>query len=262
MIKKLDPITKKVTTLAGTGSAGFKDGLALSAQLFEPSGIVDAGNGRLLIADTNNNMIRYIDLNEKDLILHTLELKGVQPPSSKPKSLKRLRRRLSADTQIIKTDGGSSMEGYLNLAVSVPEGYHFSKHKFIPLYIISITGSETEHPSDEMHANEHKAPEALSKFDVESEPANAINIEPSNGNLNPDGSASLHFGRTTPSPVTGRINCKVYYCKEDEVCLYQSLVFNVLFQQGVSESTKGKITLSYLVAPKVPSGTPELAFSK
>ncbi|XP_008808703.1 protein SUPPRESSOR OF QUENCHING 1, chloroplastic isoform X1 [Phoenix dactylifera] len=230
-IKNLDPITKKVTTLAGTGSAGFKDGMALSAQLSEPSGIVDAGNGRLLIADTNNNMIRYIDLNEKDLILHTLELRGVQPPFSKPKSLKRLRRRLSADTQIIKTDGGSSMEGYLNLAVSVPEGYHFSK-------------------------------EALSKFDVESEPANAINIEPSNGNLNPDGTASLHFGRTSPSPATGRINCKVYYCKEDEVCLYKSLVFDISFQQGEPKSSKGKITLSYFVTPKVPSGTSKLVFSK
>lgn len=229
-IKKLDVVTKRVATLAGTGIAGFKDGLALSAQLSEPSGIVDAGNGRLLIADTNNNMIRCIDLNEKDPVLHTLELKGVQPPFSKPKSLKRIRRRLSADTKIIKIDGGSSMEGYLNIAVSVPEGYHFSK-------------------------------EALSKYDVESEPADAINIEPSTGNLNPDGTTSLHFRRAASS-ATGRINCKVYYCKEDEVCLYQSLVFDVSFQQGGSGSTKAEITLSYFVTPKVPSGTSELVFSK
>lgn len=83
--------------------------------------------GRLLIADTNNNIIRYIDLNEKDPMLHTLELRGVQPPSSKPKLLKRLRRRLSADTEIIKIDGGSSKEGVFYLTVSVPVGYHFSK---------------------------------------------------------------------------------------------------------------------------------------
>lgn len=37
--------------------------------------------------------------------------------------------------------------------------------------------------------------EALGKFDVESEPANAINIEPSNGNLNLDGTALLHCRR-------------------------------------------------------------------
>lgn len=32
-IKKLDPATKKVSTLAGTGKAGFKDGVASSAQV-------------------------------------------------------------------------------------------------------------------------------------------------------------------------------------------------------------------------------------
>jgi hypothetical protein len=32
-IKRLDPVTKKVTTIAGTGRAGYKDGPALSAQV-------------------------------------------------------------------------------------------------------------------------------------------------------------------------------------------------------------------------------------
>jgi hypothetical protein len=57
----------------------------------------------------------------------TLELIGVQPPSPKPKALKRLRRRLSADTDVINVDGGSSKEGFLSLAITVPDGYHFSK---------------------------------------------------------------------------------------------------------------------------------------
>ena len=32
-IKKFDPTTKRVTTIAGTGKAGFKDGKALTAQV-------------------------------------------------------------------------------------------------------------------------------------------------------------------------------------------------------------------------------------
>jgi hypothetical protein len=32
-IKKLDPASKRVSTLAGTGKAGFKDGTALTAQV-------------------------------------------------------------------------------------------------------------------------------------------------------------------------------------------------------------------------------------
>ncbi|CAD5196877.1 unnamed protein product [Musa acuminata subsp. malaccensis] len=230
-IKKLDPITRKVTTVAGTGNAGFKDGPPQLARLSEPSGIVEAGEGRLLIADTNNNIIRYIDLNEKDPMLHTLELRGVQPPSSKPKLLKRLRRRLSADTEIIKIDGGSSKEGVFYLTVSVPEGYHFSK-------------------------------EARSKFDVETDPVDVINIEPINGEFSPDGSASVHFRRNSASPVMGRINCKVYYCKEDEVCLYQSVAFDVTFREEEPETTEAVVKLSYTVQPRVPSGTSQLILSK
>jgi len=32
-IKRLDPVTRKVTTVAGTGRAGYKDGPGLSAQV-------------------------------------------------------------------------------------------------------------------------------------------------------------------------------------------------------------------------------------
>jgi hypothetical protein len=66
--------------------------------------------GRLLIVDTNDSVISYIDLNDKDLQLHTLELKGLEPPSEKPKSLKRLRRRLLVYVQIIKVDAGKAKE--------------------------------------------------------------------------------------------------------------------------------------------------------
>ena len=38
-------------------------------------------SGKLLIADTSNSVIRYLDLNKKEPELLTLELKGVQPPA-------------------------------------------------------------------------------------------------------------------------------------------------------------------------------------
>lgn len=218
-IKRLNPSNKRVTTLAGTGKAGFKDGKSLEAQLSEPSGLVEVSNGKLLVADTNNSIIRYMDLNQREPQLFTLELKGVQPPVPRAKTMKRLRKRLSADTQIITMNGGPSTEGNLYLKISVPEGYHFSK-------------------------------EARSKFNVETQPDNAVIIEPLEGNLSPEGSAILHFKRSTLSPSLGRINCKVYYCKEDEVCLYQSLAFEVNFQEENSGSSPAEITLQYLVKPK------------
>ncbi|KAF0914937.1 hypothetical protein E2562_032848 [Oryza meyeriana var. granulata] len=225
-IKMLDPVTRKATTIAGTGRAGYKDGPALSAQLSEPAGLVEVGDGRLLVADTNNSTIRYIVFNENGAEVHTLDLIGVQPPSPKPKTLRRLRRHLSADTNVINIDGGSSMEGYLSLAILVPDGYHFSK-------------------------------EARSKFDVDIEPADAIEIEPVNGFLNSEGQASLNYKRKSSSSSTGRINCKVYYCKEDEVCLYQSVAFDVKFREEAI-SSPAHITLSYSVVPRDTSSSAQL----
>lgn len=226
-IKKLDPSNKRVTTLAGTGKAGFKDGKALVAQLSEPSGLVEAGNGKLFIADTNNSVIRYMDLNQREPDLLTLELKGVQPPVPRSRTMKRLRKRLSADTQVIRISGGSSNEGNLYLRISLPEGYHFSK-------------------------------EARSKFNVETEPDNAVVIEPLDGVLGPEGSAMLHFKRNTSSPSMGRLNCKVYYCKEDEVCLYQSLAFEVAFKEEIPDSPQAQVILQHVVKPKDTKGNLQL----
>ncbi|XP_059313314.1 protein SUPPRESSOR OF QUENCHING 1, chloroplastic isoform X2 [Lycium ferocissimum] len=222
-IKKLDPVSKRVTTLAGIGHAGFKDGAAVTAQFSEPSGIVEAENGRLYIADTNNSVIRYLDLNKSEAEVLTLELKGVQPPL-RSRSLKRLRRRSGADTQTVVVNGGSSNEGTLNLRISVPEGYHFSK-------------------------------EAQSKFSIDFDPDNAAEVDSLEGNLSPEGSAVVHFRRSSASSSTSRVYCKVYYCKEDEVCLYQSLTFEVPFQEVNPDSAPAIITLPFDVKPKTSPST-------
>ncbi|XP_062081822.1 protein SUPPRESSOR OF QUENCHING 1, chloroplastic isoform X1 [Humulus lupulus] len=226
-IKKLDLASKRVTTIAGTGKAGFKDGTALEAQLSEPSGIIEVVNGRLLVADTNNSIIRYLDLNKEVPELLTLELKGVQPPNKKSRLPKRLRRRAPSDAQIIKVDGSSSSEGNLFIKISLPEEYHFSK-------------------------------EARSKFSVDLEPENALTIDPLDGYLSPEGSAILHFKQSSSLASMGKINCKVYYCKEDEVCLYQSLSFEVPFLKEVGESSTAEIILPFLVKPKTSTSSLQL----
>ncbi|KAJ0037396.1 hypothetical protein Pint_22650 [Pistacia integerrima] len=187
-IKKLDPASKMVSTLAGTGKAAFKDGTALAAQqqvangkampCYLLYGISDALKMRkLLIANANNSVIRYLDLNKKEPELLTLELKGVQPSAPKSKLPKGLRRRSFADTQTIVVDGGVSNEGNISIKISLPEEYPFSK-------------------------------EARSKFSFDVEPENSVAVDPLDGNLSPEGSAVLHFRRLSPSASTGRISCK------------------------------------------------------
>ncbi|KAL4202194.1 hypothetical protein AMTRI_Chr02g219880 [Amborella trichopoda] len=218
-IKNLEPVSKRATTIAGTGIAGFENGSALHAQLSEPSGIVGGGKGRLFVADTNNNAIRCIDLKDNGATISTLELKGVQSPSPKSNALKRLRRRQSTNAQIITVERISSMEGNLSLKILVPEDFHFSK-------------------------------EARSKFEADVEPEGAVYVEPLDGILGPDGSSSLHFKRTSRLPAKVTVNCKVYYCKEDEVCLYKPLAFEVPFGEEISESLIAEVSLPFMVKPR------------
>lgn len=41
--------------------------------------VIVVNGGRLIVADTNNSLIRYLDLNMEQAELQTLELKGVNP---------------------------------------------------------------------------------------------------------------------------------------------------------------------------------------
>lgn len=87
-IKALDPIRRSITTLAGTGTAGYFNGPANQAEFFEPGGLAALGD-TLFIADTNNHAIRVIDLRTR--IVGTLDVldssmeqqpevpRGVQP---------------------------------------------------------------------------------------------------------------------------------------------------------------------------------------
>ncbi|MBA2114392.1 thioredoxin-like domain-containing protein [Bremerella alba] len=76
-IKAVDATTGNVTTIAGTSEPGTADD---PAQFDEPTGISHAG-GKLYIADTNNHLIRVMDLESKKV--STLQIKGLKPMPAK-----------------------------------------------------------------------------------------------------------------------------------------------------------------------------------
>jgi len=78
-IRALDPVARRVTTLAGTGLSGLKDGAAGRAQFAEPGGLSAVG-GQLFVADTNNHAIRQIELASGEV--RTLTLNGLTPPGA------------------------------------------------------------------------------------------------------------------------------------------------------------------------------------
>ena len=61
VVRRFDLSTGSLTTVAGTGSAGYSDGVAgPSAQLRQPSGLAFDEKGNLYIADTGNNVVREL----------------------------------------------------------------------------------------------------------------------------------------------------------------------------------------------------------
>ena len=78
-IKMLDPVSRAVTTFAGTGQAGHTDGAGGRAQFFEPGGLSVAGN-TLYVADTNNHVVRTINLDTREV--GTLVVEGLTPPAA------------------------------------------------------------------------------------------------------------------------------------------------------------------------------------
>jgi streptogramin lyase len=65
-IKRLDPRTREVQTVAGRLEHGFDDGKGEDAAFWEPTGISIAGN-IAYIADTNNHAIRRLDLDSDEV---------------------------------------------------------------------------------------------------------------------------------------------------------------------------------------------------
>eukprot|EP00960_Hanusia_phi_P014114 415334-Hanusia_phi.AAC.2 len=54
-------------TLAGSGSYGLKDAIGTAAQFYDPTGIASGFNGHILVADSQDNSIRWINLSNADV---------------------------------------------------------------------------------------------------------------------------------------------------------------------------------------------------
>jgi trimeric autotransporter adhesin len=62
VIRRIDAATGKITTVAGTGTAGYTGdgGMATTAQLSSPLGVALDSHGNLYIADSQNSVIRIV----------------------------------------------------------------------------------------------------------------------------------------------------------------------------------------------------------
>lgn len=117
-IKRVDPKTKTLETVIGTGARGMSDGKARTATLNEPNGLTFAA-GKWFIADTNNHMIRVFDPAKGDV--STLKLTGLEKLAKKsiPGFVGREQK---YEPQIVSPDAKM-----LTITVTLPKGTKFNK---------------------------------------------------------------------------------------------------------------------------------------
>lgn len=137
-IKRLDVGKKSVATVAGDAESGKTDN---PPRFHEPAGIAAAA-GKLFVADTNNHLIRTIDLDGGNRVA-TLEIRGLTPPSP-PKSEEDAKRPYAGAPRIdIERAEVQPQDGKVRLDVrlTLPVGYKINPDA--PMrYRVDVDGDE------------------------------------------------------------------------------------------------------------------------
>ena len=194
-IKVVDPETGDTRTLAGTRKPGRDD---QAGTFDEPAGIAYA-TGKLYIADTNNHLIRTIELASGKVA--TLAMEGLAPPSppkvEKKPSFKGAVQEKVAAAMLKATDG----QVKLKVSLKVPAGWKINS--LAPMSYWLDSTKETG-PADRSKFGKRKLDKPVAEFEV-------------------------------PVAVTGNgsdeiaVSLNYYYCQggDDGVCKVGSVVFTV-----------------------------------
>ena len=127
-LKLLDPKANEVKRWIGSGKPGLKDGKALEAQFSEPSGFALGPDAKTLyVADTNNHVIRVVDLDT--LEVRTLKLSGI-PSAKEPIAPRSVRLADLPGTPTIRTKPlrlDKDKDGALTLSLKLPANHKYTE---------------------------------------------------------------------------------------------------------------------------------------
>jgi thiol-disulfide isomerase/thioredoxin len=218
-IKAIDVKTGDAKTVAGTGTAGKSDE---EGTFDEPAGVAYAA-GKLYVADTNNSLLRVIDLATNKV--STLTIEGLTPPAVSTKESRpdfTDAQRVKAKAQTVKaTDGKVAIEVEFDL----PAGW-----KMNPL-------APAAYFVDEPGETKLVDASALGKHGLE-KPAAKFTID-------------LPVKATGETTVTVSMN--YYYCQEGEggVCKVGSIVFEQPLTIA-DDAPTSSVKLSHVVPEEAP----------
>ncbi|MBL8170200.1 MAG: redoxin domain-containing protein [Acidobacteria bacterium] len=130
-IKELDIQKRESRTFAGTRERGVKDGDRKQSQFNEPAGI-SATSKALFVADTNNHLIRRIELDSGKV--STVELKGLETLT------KQMVRKFRGRVVEIAKQQIAPGAGSITLSFALPAGYKYNQGA--PFYLAYKTAND------------------------------------------------------------------------------------------------------------------------
>ena len=128
-IKRFRPGSGAVETVAGTGRPGLRDGAAAEAAFSEPGGVAVLDRGSVLVADSNNNVIRVIEGigAAAGATVRTLELSGVPAVRGRELLLSPgSAAALPEGVALVQLDPVEAEQGVIEVGVQLPDGFHLT----------------------------------------------------------------------------------------------------------------------------------------
>ena len=114
-VRRIDAATFDVTTVAGTGSRGWSDGPGQIAMFDEPGGVGFA-RGTVYIADTNNHLVRALEIASGKVSTVTLSNLAVASALTPGRAVK-----LTVEGQVVAPGAAN-----LQVTFNAPAGYHLN----------------------------------------------------------------------------------------------------------------------------------------
>ena len=207
-IKILDPQKRTVETFLGTGKSGQTDGA--NPTFYEPGGLSIA-DGKLFIADTNNQAIRVVDLKSK--MVSTLKIEGLTPPTQKTdteNSYSPNSKEINIESKTVAANSANSLVFNLKL----PDGFHLNQSA-PQKYEISTTDAKSV------------------KINAPSQKFKTLPVV-------------VPFQTAGKGAANVKAKLTIYFCREDNtgVCMIKTLVWNVPLKIVEGKQATNKIEIA------------------
>ena len=205
-IKLLDPEKQTVETFLGTGKSGQVDGA--NPTFYEPGGLSIA-DGKLFVADTNNQAIRMVDLKTKTV--STLKIEGLTPPtqaemeSAAPNS---------KETKLESKNVAANSANSLVFNIKLPDGFHLN-------------------------------PNAPQKYELSTADGKSIKIAAPSQKFKTL-PVVVPFQTLNKGAANLKAKLTVYFCREDNtgVCMIKTLLWNVPLNIVTDKNAAKKVEIS------------------